>query len=247
MRKFSFSFMNAVEEAGEVLIKPVSFFKDLSNAPEEPLLSLYLRCLVYMSFLYAVTVIGMTLLTPNGLPSPSLTFLFFEMPTAYLLASFIIFPILGFLYMFFSWICGGNTDWKQNFRASTAILSVFWAILFLQSFGGLIHIYLGMWIGIAFTAYVPFLFFLALTFYLKAPVKRTAIVLSLFTIVFLYLQYSKMDSYIKDYKIIENMNSQKSPIKEKEIQEEREATEIIRKAMEKARAEDFNQRGFDDL
>ncbi|WP_078124170.1 Yip1 family protein [Leptospira alexanderi] len=238
MRKFSFSFMNAVEEAGEVLIKPVSFFKDLSKAPEESLISLYLRCLVYIGFLYAVTVISMTLLTPNELPNPPLTFLFFEMPMAYLLASFIIFPILGFLYMFFSWICGGNTAWKQNFRASTAILSVFWAILFLQSFGGLIHIYLGMWIGIAFTAYVPFLFFLALTSYLKAPVKRTAIVLSLFTIVFLYLQYSRMDSYIKDYKIIENMNSQKSLTREKEIQGEREAMEIIRKAMEKAEAEE---------
>ncbi|AXR62724.1 Yip1 family protein [Leptospira mayottensis] len=236
MRKFSF--MNAIEETGEVLIKPVSFFKDLSKAPEESLISLYLRCLVYMGFLYAAAVISMTLLIPNGFPSPSLAFLFFEMPTAYLFASLIIFPILGFLYMFFSWICGGNTGWKQNLRASTAVLSVSWAILFLQSFGGLIHIYLGMWIGIAFTIYVPFLFFLALTSYLKAPVKRTVIVLSLFTIVLLYLQYSRMDSYMKDYKIIENMNSQRSPTREKEIQVEREATEIIRQAMEKAKAEE---------
>ncbi|MBE8400245.1 Yip1 family protein [Leptospira borgpetersenii] len=238
MHKFSFSFMNVIEEAGEVLIKPVSFFKDLSKAPEESLISLYLRCLIYMSFLYAVAVISMTLLAPNGFPSPSLIFLFFEMPTAYLLASFLIFPILGFLYMFFSWICGGNTGWKKNFRAGTASLSVFWAILLLQSFGGLIHIYLGMWIGIAFTAYVPFLSFLALTSYLKAPVKRTAIVLSLFMIVLLYLQYSRMNSYMKDHKIIENVNSQKSTTIEKEKQEERETMEIIRKAMEKAKAEE---------
>lgn len=74
MRKFSF--MNAIEETGEVLIKPVSFFKDLSKAPEESLISLYLRCLVYMGFLYAAAVISMTLLIPNGFPSPSLAFYF---------------------------------------------------------------------------------------------------------------------------------------------------------------------------
>lgn len=43
---------------------------------------------------------------------------------------------------------------------------------------------------------------------------------------------------MKDYKIIENMNSQRSPTREKEIQVEREATEIIRQAMEKAKAEE---------
>ncbi|EKT87224.1 Yip1 family protein [Leptospira santarosai] len=235
MFKFSFSFTNTIEETRDILIKPIVFFKNLSKTPEESLISLYLRFLVYMGFLYTVSVINMTLFTPSG---PSLTFLLFEMPVGHLLASLIIFPILGFLYMFFSWICGGNTGWRQNFRASTAVFSVFWAILFLQNFGGLIHIYLGIWIGIASTVYVPFLFFLVLTSYLKAPVKRTAIVLSVFTIILLYLQYSKMDSYMKDHKDVENTDSQKSVAKEKEMQKDRETTEIIRKAMEKARAEE---------
>ncbi|WP_061249584.1 Yip1 family protein [Leptospira alstonii] len=241
MFKFSFSFTNAIEEAREVLIKPVSFFKNLSKAPEEPLISLYLRCLVYMSFLYAVAVIGMTLFASSGTSSPPLTLLFFEMPVAYFLSSFIVFPTLGFLYMFFSWIAGGNTDWRKNFRASTAVLSVFWAALLLQSFGGLIHIYLGIGIGVAFTAYIPFLFYLVLTSYLQAPAKRTAIILFGFASVLLYLQYSKMDSYRKDYKIIENVDSHKPLTKEEETQGKRETAEIIRKAMEKAEAEGHKQ------
>lgn len=237
MFQFSFSFMNAIEEARDVLIKPVSFFKKLSEAPEESLIPLYLRSLIYLGFLYVIAVISMTVLTPNGYSNPPLSFLLLEMPLAYFLASFIVFPTLGFLYMFFSWICGGNTSWKKNFRASTAILGMFWSALLLQSFGGLIHIFVGIGIGVAFTAYIPFLFYIALTSYLHSPVKRTAIILGVFASILLYLQYSKMDSYIKDYKIIEGMNSQKPLSREEEEQGEQEAAEIIRRAMEKAKAE----------
>ncbi|EMO88880.1 Yip1 family protein [Leptospira noguchii] len=236
MPKFSFSFTNTIEEARDVLIKPASYFKNLSKTPEESLISLYLRCLVYMGFLYVVAVIGMTLFAPKGFLNPPLTLLFLEMPTAYLISSIIVFPILGFIYMFFSWICGGNTDWKKNFRASTAIFSTFWAALFFQSFGGYVHFYLGLGIGIVFTAYIPFLFYLALTSYLQAPIKRTVVVLSGFALVLLYLQYSKMDSYIKDHKIREDINFHKPLTKEEKPQIKPEAVEkIIREAMEKAK------------
>lgn len=113
MSKFSFSFTNTIEEARDVLIKPTFYFKNLSKTPEESLTSLYLRCLVYMGFLYIVAVLGMTLFTPKEFLNPSLTLLFLEMPLAYLISSIIVFPILGFIYMFFSWICGGNTNWKK--------------------------------------------------------------------------------------------------------------------------------------
>lgn len=43
---------------------------------------------------------------------------------------------------------------------------------------------------------------------------------------------------MKDHKDVENTDSQKSVAKEKEMQKDRETTEIIRKAMEKARAEE---------
>lgn len=132
MSKFSFSFTNTIEEARDVLIKPTFYFKNLSKTPEESLISLYLRCLVYMGFLYIVAVLGMTLFTPKEFLNPSLTLLFLEMPLAYLISSIIVFPILGFIYMFFSWICGGNTNWKKNFRASTAVFSTFWAALFFK-------------------------------------------------------------------------------------------------------------------
>ncbi|PJZ55405.1 Yip1 family protein [Leptospira barantonii] len=237
MFQFSFSFANVLEEARGVLLQPVSFFKKLSDAPEESLIPMYLRCLIYMGFLYVIAVLSMTVLTPSGFSNPPWSFLFLEMPIAYFLASFIVFPTLGLLYMFFSWACGGNTNWKKNFRASTAVLGMFWSALLLQSFGGLIHIFVGIGIGVAFTAYIPFLFYIALTSYLQAPVKRTAIVLGVFASILLYLQYSKMDSYIRDYKIIESMNSQKPLSREEEVQGEQDAAEIIRKAMEKAKAE----------
>ncbi|TGK27719.1 YIP1 family protein [Leptospira yasudae] len=237
MFQFSFSFLTVLEEARDVLIRPVSFFKELSKAPEESLIPLYLRSLIFMGFLYGIAVLSMTVLTPDGFSNPPLSFLFLEMPLAYFLASFIIFPTLGFLYMFFSWICGGDKNWKSNFRASTAVLGIFWVALLLQSFGGLIHPYLGIGLGIAFTAYVPILFYLALTSYLKAPVQRTAIVLTIFAAILLYLQYSKVSSYINDYKMIENMNSHKPLTREEEEHGEQEAAEIIRKAMEKAKAE----------
>ncbi|EMO56319.1 hypothetical protein LEP1GSC161_3960 [Leptospira santarosai str. CBC1416] len=73
MFKFSFSFTNTIEETRDILIKPIVFFKNLSKTPEESLISLYFRFLVYMGFLYTVSVINMTLLTPSG---PSLTFYF---------------------------------------------------------------------------------------------------------------------------------------------------------------------------
>ncbi|EMM94086.1 hypothetical protein LEP1GSC158_0033 [Leptospira interrogans serovar Zanoni str. LT2156] len=113
MSKFSFSFTNTIEEARDVLIKPTFYFKNLSKTPEESLISLYLRCLVYMGFLYIVAALGMTLFTPKEFLNPPLTLLFLEMPLAYLISSIIVFPILGFIYMFFSWICGGNTNWKK--------------------------------------------------------------------------------------------------------------------------------------
>ncbi|AAS72247.1 Yip1 family protein [Leptospira interrogans] len=238
MSKFSFSFTNTIEEARDVLIKPTFYFKNLSKTPEESLISLYLRCLVYMGFLYIVAVLGMTLFTPKEFLNPPLTLLFLEMPLAYLISSIIVFPILGFIYMFFSWICGGNTNWKKNFRASTAIFSTFWAALFFQSFGGYVHLYLGLGIGIVFTAYIPFLFYLALTCYLQAPIKRTAAILSGFVLILLYLQYSKMDLYVKNHKVIEGINSYKPIIKEEQsqIEPETEAVEgIIQKAMEKAK------------
>ncbi|EMK17753.1 Yip1 family protein [Leptospira kirschneri] len=235
MSKFSFSFTNTIEEAIDVLIKPAFYFKNLSKTPEESLISLYLRCLVYMGFLYIVAVLGMTLFAPKEFLNPPLTLLFLEMPAAYLISSIIVFPTLGFIYMFFSWVCGGNTNWKKNFKASTAIFSTFWAALFFQSFGGYVHFYLGLGIGIVFTAYIPFLFYLALTCYLQAPVKRTAAILSGFVLVLLYLQYSKMDLYIKDHKVRESINLHKPIIKEEEFQIEPAVEEIIRKATEKAK------------
>lgn len=101
MSKFSFSFTNTIEEARDVLIKPASYFKNLSKTSEESLISLYLRCLVYMGFLYVVAVIGMTLFAPKEFLNPPSTLLFLEMPAAYLISSIIVFPILGFIYMFF--------------------------------------------------------------------------------------------------------------------------------------------------
>ncbi|AYV57921.1 Yip1 family protein [Leptospira kmetyi] len=234
---FQFSFIQVLEEVRDVLIRPVSFFKKLSDAPEESLISLYLRCLIYMGFLYVIAVLSMTVLTPSGYSNPPWSFLFLEMPLAYILASLIVFPTLGLLYMFFSWVCGGDTNWKKNFRASTAVLGMFWSALLLQSFGGLIHLFVGIGIGVAFTAYIPFLFYIALTSYLQAPAKRTAILLGAFASILLYLQYSKMDSYIRDYQMIESMNSQKPLSREEEEQGEKDAAEIIRRAMEKAKAE----------
>ncbi|EMO74957.1 hypothetical protein LEP1GSC127_0436 [Leptospira kirschneri str. 200801925] len=123
MSKFSFSFTNTIEEAIDVLIKPAFYFKNLSKTPEESLISLYLRCLVYMGFLYIVAVLGMTLFAPKEFLNPPLTLLFLEMPAAYLISSIIVFPTLGFIYMFFSWVCGGNTDWKKTLRPAPQSLA----------------------------------------------------------------------------------------------------------------------------
>jgi hypothetical protein len=117
------------------------------------------------------------------------------------------------------------------------VFSTFWLAIILQSFGGLIHVYVGIGIGVAFTAYIPFLFFVALTSYLEAPIKRTAVILAVFTSILFYIQYSRMASYIGDYQLIESMNSHKPLSREEEEQGEQEAAEIIRKAMEKAESE----------
>ncbi|EMO27923.1 hypothetical protein LEP1GSC170_1358 [Leptospira interrogans serovar Bataviae str. HAI135] len=235
MPKFSFSFTNTIEEARDVLIKPASYFKNLSKTPEESLISLYLRCLVYMGFLYVVAVIGMTLFAPKGFLNPPLTLLFLEMPTAYLISSIIVFPILGFIYMFFSWICGGNTDWKKTLglvpqslvHSGLHYFSKFWRIRSLLSWA---------WNWNYFYCIHSFLFYLALTSYLQAPIKRTVVVLLGFVLVLLYLQYSKMDSYIKDHKIREGTNFHKPITKEEKPQIKPEAVEeSIRKAMEKAK------------
>ncbi|EMO75039.1 hypothetical protein LEP1GSC127_0437 [Leptospira kirschneri str. 200801925] len=54
-------------------------------------------------------------------------------------------------------------------------------------------------------------------------------------LVLLYLQYSKMDLYIKDHKVRESINLHKPIIKEEEFQIEPAVEEIIRKATEKAK------------
>lgn len=236
MFQFSYSFQTILTEARDILIKPISFFRNLPKTRDSAL-TLYFRFLTFLGFLYIGAVLSMTLFTPLDMPNPPVSFLFLEMPLAYFLASLIAFPILGFLYILISWICGGVTDWSRNFRASAAVFSTFWLAVILQSFGGLIHVYVGIGIGVAFTAYVPFLFYLALTSYLEAPIKRTAITLGIFTSILFYVQYSRMASYIDDYRMIENMNSHKPLSREEEEQGEQEAAEIIRKAMEKARSE----------
>lgn len=236
MFQFSYSFQNILTEARDILIRPISFFRNLPKT-KESVLTLYFRFLTFLGFLYIGAVLSMTLFTPLDMPNPPVSFLLLEMPLAYFLASLIVFPILGFLYMLISWICGGVTNWSRNFRASTAVFSTFWVAIILQSFGGLIHVYVGIGIGVAFTAYIPFLFYLALTSYLEAPIKRTAITLGVFTSILFYVQYSRMASYIDDYRMIENMNSHKPLSREEEEKGEQEAAEIIRKAMEKARSE----------
>ncbi len=236
MFQFSYSFQNILTEARDILIRPISFFRNLPKT-KEPVLTIYFRFLTLLGFLYIGAVLSMTLFTPLDMPNPPVSFLLLEMPLAYFLASLIVFPILGFLYMLISWICGGVTNWSRNFRASTAVFSTFWVAIILQSFGGLIHVYVGIGIGVAFTAYIPFLFYLALTSYLEAPIKRTAITLGVFTSILFYVQYSRMASYIDDYRMIENMNSHKPLSREEEEKGEQEAAEIIRKAMEKARSE----------
>ncbi|TGK20535.1 Yip1 family protein [Leptospira stimsonii] len=236
MFQFSYSFQNILTEARDLLIRPISFFRNLPKTKESAL-TLYFRFLTFLGFLYIGAVLSMTLFTPLDMPNPPVSFLLLEMPLAYFLASLIVFPILGFLYMLISWICGGVTNWSRNFRASTAVFSTFWVAIILQSFGGLIHVYVGIGIGVAFTAYIPFLFYLALTSYLEAPIKRTAITLGVFTSILFYVQYSRMASYIDDYRMIENMNSHKPLSREEEEKGEQEAAEIIRKAMEKARSE----------
>ncbi|XDD52341.1 Yip1 family protein [Leptospira sp. WS92.C1] len=237
MFNFSYSFQTIVAEARDILIKPVSFWQNLPKTPET-ILSLYFRFLTFLGFFYISAVLGMTLFTPTGVSAPPISFLFFEIPIVYFLASLIAFPVLGFCYMFISWACGGVTNWERSFRASTAIFSTFWIGAILQSFGGLIHLYAGIGIGTAFIFYIPFLFFLALTLYLEAPVKRTAIILCVFFAFLFYIQYSRMSSYIKDYKLMESMNSKKTETSREEEQKgENEAAEIIRKAMEKAQSE----------
>ncbi|RHX83994.1 Yip1 family protein [Leptospira stimsonii] len=236
MFQFSYSFQNILTEARDILIRPISFFRNLPKT-KESVLTLYFRFLTFLGFLYIGAVLSMTLFTPLDMPNPPVSFLLLEMPLAYFLASLIVFPILGFLYMLISWICGGVTNWSRNFRASTAVFSTFWVAIILQSFGGLIHVYVGIGIGVAFTAYIPFLFYLALTSYLEAPIKRTVITLGVFTSILFYVQYSRMASYIVDYRMIENMNSHKPLSREEEEKGEQEAAEIIRKAMEKARSE----------
>ncbi|PJZ52959.1 Yip1 family protein [Leptospira adleri] len=236
MFQFSYSFQNVLTEARDILIKPISFFRDLPKT-KEPILTLYFRFLTFLGFLYLGAILSMTLFTPLDIPIPPVSFLLLEMPLAYFLASLIAFPILGFLYILISWICGGVTEWSRNFRASSAVFSTFWLAVVLQSFGGLIHVYVGIGIGVAFTAYVPFLFYTALTSYLEAPAKRAAVTLGIFTSILFYVQYSRMTSYIEDYRMIENMNSHKPLTREEEEQGEQEAAEIIRKAMEKARSE----------
>ncbi|RHX89199.1 Yip1 family protein [Leptospira stimsonii] len=236
MFQFSYSFQNILTEARDILIRPISFFRNLPKT-KESVLTIYFRFLTFLGFLYIGAVLSMTLFTPLDMPNPPVSFLLLEMPLAYFLASLIVFPILGFLYMLISWICGGVTNWSRNFRASTAVFSTFWVAIILQSFGGLIHVYVGIGIGVAFTAYIPFLFYLALTSYLEAPIKRTAITLGVFTSILFYVQYSRMASYIDDYRMIENMNSHKPLSREEEEKGEQEAAEIIRKAMEKARSE----------
>ncbi|AOP36557.1 hypothetical protein A0128_21370 [Leptospira tipperaryensis] len=236
MFQFSYSFQTIVAEVRDILFKPISFFKKLPKT-QESILTIYFRFLTFLGFLYLGAILSMTLFTPLDTPTPPVSFLFLEMPLAYFLASFIAFPILGLLYMFVSWICGGVTNWSRNFRASTAVFSTFWLAIILQSFAGLIHVYAGIGIGVAFTAYIPFLFYIALTSYLEAPIKRTAILLALFTSILFYIQYSRMASYISDYRMIENMNSHKPLSREEEEEGEQEAAEIIRKAMEKAKSE----------
>ncbi|MBM9501080.1 YIP1 family protein [Leptospira sp. 201903071] len=237
MFQFSYSFQSILTETRDILIRPISFFKNLPKT-QDSILTIYFRFLTFLGFLYIGAVLSMTLFTPLDMPNPPVSFLFLEMPFAYFLASFIAFPILGFLYMFVSWICGGITNWSRNFRASTAVFGTFWLAIILQSFGGLIHVYIGIGIGVAFTAYIPFLFYVALTSYLEAPIQRTAIVLAVFTSILFYIQYSRMVSYIGDYQLIENRNSHKPLSREEEEQGEQEAAEIIRKAMEKARSEE---------
>ncbi|TGK32577.1 YIP1 family protein [Leptospira gomenensis] len=237
MSDFSYSFPNVMNEAKDVLLKPRTFFHSLSKT-KLPLIQLYYRAVTYLALLYLSAVAGMTLFSPRSdFSAPPASFLFFEMPVAYFLSSFIVFPAIGFVYMFFSWVCGGILNWNRNFRAATATMGILWMVVILQSFGGLIHFYIGLALAVLFTAYFPYLFFLALTSYLEAPLKRTAILLSLFTLLLLYAQYSRLSAFLEDYKLMETMDSQKPLSREEEEQGEKAAEEIIRRAMEKAKSE----------
>lgn len=237
MSDFSYSFPVVMNEAKDVLLKPKTFFSSLSKT-KLPLIQLYYRAVTYLALLYLSAVAGMTIFSPRSdFSAPPASFLFFEMPVAYFLSSFIVFPAIGIVYMLFSWVCGGNTNWNRNFRVATATMGILWIVVILQSFGGLIHFYIGLGLAVLFTAYFPYVFFLALTSYLEAPFKRTAILLSIFTLFLLYAQYARLSTFLNDYKLMETTDSHIPLSREEEEKGEKDAAEIIRKAMEKAKSE----------